>query len=176
MRQRIGSPMLMWTMYGLVLIARVVTIAWAAVKLPDRVASHFDASGVANGWMTRSAYLAFDIGITALMVVGIPMLSGLANGSGAGVNIPNRDYWFRPENRATLQRLLTGDLVFIACATGLLLTWLTLSVVVANQQAVPAMGSWSLLVVVGYALVVVGRTVWMKVSRYAVPMGASAGR
>ena len=173
MRQRIGSSMLMWTVYGLVLVARVVTIAWAAVNLPDNVASHFDASGSANDWTSRSGYLAFDIGITALMMLGLPMLRGLANGSGAGVNIPNRDYWFRPENRATLRRLLTGDLVFIACATGLLLTWLTVSVVVANQKAEPAMGSWSLMVVLGYALVVVGRTVWMKVSRYAVPVGAS---
>ena len=176
MRQRIGSPMLMWTMYGLVLVARVATIVWAAVKLPDRVASHFDASGVANGWMTRSGYLAFDIGLTALMMLGIPMLRGLANGSGVGVNIPNRDYWFRPENRATLKRLMTGDLVFIACATGLLLTWLTVSVVVANQQAVPAMGSWSMLVVGAFVVVVLGRTVWMKVSRYAVPLGAAATR
>lgn len=174
MRQRIGSPMLMWTAYGLVLTARIVTIAWATVNLPDRVASHFDASGAANGWTTRSGYLAFDIGITALMMIGIPMLRGLANGSGTGVNIPNRDYWFRPENRATLKRLLTGDLVFIACATGLLLTWLTISVVLANQQAVPALGSWSLLVVGAFVVVLVGRTVWMKVRRYAVPMGSAA--
>jgi uncharacterized membrane protein len=176
MRQRIGSPMLMWTMYGLVLILRIVTISWAAVKLPDPVASSFGASGAATGWSSRSAYLAFDIGVSALMVLGMPMLSRLANGSGAGVNIPNRDYWFRPENRAMLRRLMTGDLVFIACATGLLLTWVTVSVVIANQQAVPAMGSWSMLVVGAFVVVVVGRTVWMKVSRYAVPMGASAGR
>ncbi len=174
MRQRIGSPMLMWTMYGLVLIVRVVTIVWAAVTLPDQVASHFDASGAANGWMTRGGYLTFDIGITALMMMGMPMLARLADGSGAGVSIPNRDYWFRPENRAMLKRLLTGDMVFIASATGLLLTWLTVSVVLANQQAVPAMGSWSILVVALYTLAIVGRTIWMMVGRYAVPSGAAA--
>jgi uncharacterized membrane protein len=176
MRQRIGSPMLMWTMYAVVLIVRIATIAWAAVRLPDPVASSFGASGAATGWSSRSAYLSFDIGISALMILGMPMLRQLANGSGMGVNIPNRDYWFRLENRATLKRLLTGDLVFIACATGLLLTWLTVSVVTANQQPEPEMGSWSLLVVVLYTLVIVGRTIWMKVRRYAVPLGASAGR
>ncbi len=174
MRQRVGSPMLMWTVYALVLVVRVITIAWAAVMLPDRVATHFDGAGVANGWMTRGGYLTFDIGITALMVLGIPMLRSLANGSGAGVNIPNRDYWFRPENRETLKRLLTGDLVFIASATGLLLTWLTVSVVIANQQPEPSLGSWSLLVVGAFVLAVVGRTVWMVVSRYRVPVGAAA--
>ncbi len=174
MRQRVGSPMLMWTVYGLVLVARVITIAWAAVMLPDRVASHFGASGAANGWMSRSGYLAFDIGITALMMLGFPMLRSLANGSGAGVNIPNKDYWFRPENRETLKRLLTGDLVFIACATGLLLTWLTVSVVIANRQPVPSLGSWSLLVVSAFVLVILARAAWMVVSRYKVPVGAAA--
>jgi uncharacterized membrane protein len=173
-RQRVGPPMLMWTLYGLVLVVRVVTTAWAAVTLPDRVASSFDASGAARGWTTRSGYLALDIGMSAVLMLGMPMLSRLANGSGAGVNIPNREYWFRPENRFLLKRLLTGDLVFIACVTGLLLTWLTVSVVVANRQPEPSLGASSMLVVGAYVLVILARVVWMYVRRYAVPLGDRA--
>lgn len=159
----------MWVLYGLVVLARVASIAWAAARLPERVASHFGGSGTANGWMSRDGYIAFEIGISALLLLGLPMLSTLANGSGAGVNIPHKDYWFQPENRAELRRLLTGDMLFLAGTTGVMLTWLTVSVVRANEQPDPTLGPWSMVVVAGFVLVIVARSVWMATVRYRVP-------
>jgi uncharacterized membrane protein len=174
--RRGGSLTVMWTVYGLVVLGRVVSIAWAAVRLPERVASHFGPSGAADGWTSREGYLALDIGISALVLLGFPMLSAFANGSGAGVNIPHKDYWFRPENRPVLRRLLTGDLLFFASATGVLLTWLTVSVVRANEQPDPSLGRWSMVVVAAFVLVTVVRSVWMASGRYRVPATAAAGR
>lgn len=37
--------------YLTVLVAKVVSLVWAATQLPDRVASHFGGSGAADGWM-----------------------------------------------------------------------------------------------------------------------------
>ncbi|MBI4900980.1 MAG: DUF1648 domain-containing protein [Actinobacteria bacterium] len=172
--RRVGSPVVMWSLYGLVVLARVASIAWAAARLPERVASHFGPSGAADGWTSREGYLALDIGVSALVLLGFPMLSFLANGSGAGVNIPHKDYWFRPENRPTLRRLLTGDLLFFASATGVLLTWLTVSVVRANEQADPSLGQWSMFVVAAFVLVIVVRSVWMVSGRYRVPATEAA--
>jgi len=36
-------------------------------RLPRRMASHFDAAGHANGWMTREAALYFDLGFLAFL-------------------------------------------------------------------------------------------------------------
>lgn len=38
-------------------------------QLPVRMATHFDASGRANGWMSREASLGFALGLTAFMLV-----------------------------------------------------------------------------------------------------------
>jgi serine/threonine-protein kinase len=50
-------------------IALLVLLARTASELPARVATHFGFEGAANGWMERSAYLAF----TAV----VPLLLGL---------------------------------------------------------------------------------------------------
>lgn len=171
--RQVVSPTTTWVLYGLVVLTRAASIAWAAARLPDRVASHFGASGSANGWMSRDGYIAFEIGMSALVLLGLPMLSMLANGSGAGVNIPHKDYWFQPENRAELRRLLTGDMLFLAGATGVLLTWLTVSVVHANEQPDPALGTGSLAVVGAFVLLVVARSIWMATVRYRVPTRAA---
>jgi hypothetical protein len=42
---------------------------WSAWdRLPTSMATHFNATGQANGWMTRAAALNFGLGITALML------------------------------------------------------------------------------------------------------------
>lgn len=38
-------------------------------RLPARMASHFDAAGHANGWMSRETSLAFSLGFMAFMLV-----------------------------------------------------------------------------------------------------------
>ncbi|MBZ5597064.1 MAG: DUF1648 domain-containing protein [Acidobacteriia bacterium] len=38
-------------------------------QLPMRLATHFDASGRANGWMSREASLGFALGLTAFVLV-----------------------------------------------------------------------------------------------------------
>lgn len=65
-----------------------------------------------SGRKARWCYIAFEIGLSALLLFGLPMLSMFANGSGAGVTIPYKDFWFQPENRPVLKRLLTGDMLF----------------------------------------------------------------
>jgi len=42
-------------------------LAWD--QLPVRMATHFNASGQPNGWMSREVSLQFGLGITALMLV-----------------------------------------------------------------------------------------------------------
>ena len=38
-------------------------------RLPDVVASHFDAHGLPNGWQTKTAFFGFFVAITALATV-----------------------------------------------------------------------------------------------------------
>lgn len=157
-------------LYGVAVLCKVLTMVWSAVRLPEHLASHFGASGAADGWSSRSDYLALNIIITILVVVGLPAI-GLAatRGSGMGLSIPNKDYWLRPENRLELRRRLGSDLLFFAAITALLLAWIDVLVVRANESPVQLMGASSWVAMGAYLVVVLGWTVWVATKRYAVP-------
>ena len=69
--------------------------------LPDRVASHFDAGGHPNGWMSRDAF-AWTISLTyAFLGGGLLLLAQvLPRFPNSLINLPNKDYWLAPERRA----------------------------------------------------------------------------
>ncbi|HEY5482205.1 MAG TPA: DUF1648 domain-containing protein [Propionibacteriaceae bacterium] len=163
-----------WTLYGIVVVVRVATLVWVVLQLPDRVATHFGPSGAADGWGTRAGYVAFDVILSAALILGLPMLVTLILAeSGVGLNIPHKEFWLREENRPLLRRRLTGDMLFIGGATGLLLSWIDIEVVRANTLATPAMGASSWIAILLFVVVVVGYTLWMATKRYAIPAGAA---
>ncbi len=89
-------------------------VGFTSRHLPDRVASHFDGSGAANGYMPHGFYVGFMLGV----VVVLPALAvGLTWRSMASpharINLPNKDYWLAPERRAeTIAFLRAGVLWF----------------------------------------------------------------
>lgn len=46
---------------GALYLGFVAYLALSAGALPARVATHFDASGRPNGWMSRSSHVAFTL-------------------------------------------------------------------------------------------------------------------
>jgi uncharacterized membrane protein len=162
-------------LYGIVVVVRIVTVVWASLHLPAQIATHFGPSGAADGWGTRSGYITFDIIISAALVLGLPMLVTLVlRGSGAGLNIPHKDYWMRPENKPLLRRRLMADMLFLGGTTGLLLSWVDVEVVRANALATPVMDATSWVAIVAFVIVTIGYSIWMATVRYAVPMGQRA--
>lgn len=68
--------------------------------LPDRLASHFAASGIPNGWMTKSQFfMAYAALILVAAAVEFWVPRRIANKSDARLNLPNKDYWLAPERR-----------------------------------------------------------------------------
>jgi uncharacterized membrane protein len=70
-------------------------------RLPDRLASHFAASGIPNGWMTKSQFFT----VYAALILPAAALEfwvshRIANRSDARLNLPNKKYWLAPERRA----------------------------------------------------------------------------
>ena len=105
--------------------AYVVVLVWSALVLPDRVPSHFDASGRTDDWTARTTMIAFWTAMGLVVLVGMPALTRLAAaGDGTWVNMPQRskDYWFAPERRAEFRVRFGDDLDGFAALTGALLT------------------------------------------------------
>jgi len=63
-----------WLMW-LVLPLTALRFWWAWDRLPERMATHFNASGEPNGWMTREAALEFGLGMTLLFLVVFTVIS-----------------------------------------------------------------------------------------------------
>jgi len=84
-------------------------IVWAATAqcvhdfplLPDRMASHFGASGMPNGWMTkRQFFMTFLVTLLPSLALEFWVSHQIAKKPDAKLNLPNKEYWLAPERRA----------------------------------------------------------------------------
>jgi hypothetical protein len=146
-------------------------ILLTTASLPDRVASHFGAEGLANGYMTREGYrwfmLFFTVGFPALMVLGI---GGLPRLIPQYTNLPNRDYWLAPERRAQAFDFLTIHALWFGCLLLLFICSVHWLVVQANTQHPPQLANGPFLMSLGLFLgaLVVWTTILMRQFRIPV--------
>ena len=69
--------------------------------LPDRLASHFGASGIPNGWMTKTQFmLMYGVVLLPALAIEFWVSNQIANKPDARLNLPNKEYWLAPERRA----------------------------------------------------------------------------
>lgn len=116
-----------------------------SAALPPIVASHFAASGAANGFMSRGTYVS----IMLLFIVAAPVLIVLfpiaATGSdGKNLNLPHRDYWLAPERRAETIAFLRIHGQWFAAAVSLFLSYVHWLVVRANELRPPRLPSFGM--------------------------------
>ncbi|RTL37110.1 MAG: DUF1648 domain-containing protein [Rhodocyclaceae bacterium] len=149
------------TLAFLVLQAVLTGFVWhSAQTLPPVVASHFSASGIANGFMARQAYV---MGFS-LLLIGIPLLiaflpGSLARRSGSHLNIPNRSYWLAPERRDTTLSFISNHGKWFAAVVSLFLCYVHWLVVQANRLQPPTLSSADILGSLGIFLLAV--VIWL---------------
>jgi uncharacterized membrane protein len=147
--------------FFLYVIAAAVFV-WASSQfLPEVVASHFSASGDANGFMPRASYTWFMVVIVALLPVLVVVLpNSVMSRPKARFNLPNRSHWLAPERRV--------ETVAYLCAASrrfgyLLVTFVGYThwlVVRANSVDPPALNSnWFIGGLVMFAVAVVAQLV-----------------
>jgi uncharacterized membrane protein len=134
-------------------------VSLTASQLPSEVASHFGASGAADAFMPRTAYLILMLALALALPVAIVVVLGtVLRRPRAPINLPNRDYWLGPERRmetiAFLQRhmLRFGSLMIAFIC---FVHWLVVS---ANaREPAHLADSW---MIVGTVLFVVASLLW----------------
>jgi len=110
----------------LVFIALVVLcLAHAAYYyplLPERVASHFGATGQPDGWTGKASFLEAYLTIAAVNAV-LFSLAGylLSRVPDKLISLPNRDYWLSPERRQRTFDFLSRWFLWFGSATLLML-------------------------------------------------------
>lgn len=138
------------TLFILILLAAAGFIGVTSSGMPDTVASHFDAAGMANGYMPRTAYTA----IMLLIGVAVPLVAWLAGSAvyrsqGDNMKLPNRDYWLAPErSEETIDFLVAHTMVF-GCLLALFLCYGHWQVVLANRQVPAQLDSGAFMTALG---------------------------
>lgn len=124
--------------FAALLALAALFIVTSSRQLPSTVASHFAASGVADGFMPRGMYtgfmLALLVGLPALMV----LLTWHSLGrTGSGINLPHKAYWLAPERREATIASLRASLLWFSAGLVVFLCYVHGLVVLAHAQQPP---------------------------------------
>ncbi|MES2732789.1 MAG: DUF1648 domain-containing protein [Bacteroidota bacterium] len=115
------SQLSLYMLFAIGMLA-MLQAAWFYPQLPETVASHFNASGVADGYMSKIGFLVFQvifIPAMGLLFVGIGRLLNQIPAS--LINVPNREYHLSEERKAFTFSVLTNQLRWFGVVTMLLL-------------------------------------------------------
>lgn len=114
----------------------VLLTLWLGSGLPERVASHFNAAGQADGFMGRETFVVLHL----LLIGLLPLLTwlGLMAAAARGkVNMPHAALWLAPPHRGATLRFLAWHGAAMSVALVLLLGVVFVEVVNANSLQTP---------------------------------------
>jgi uncharacterized membrane protein len=102
-----------------------VAIALAAIAqcahdfplLPDRLASHFNAAGTPNGWMSKTQFLwVYALVLIPALAIEFWVSRKIASKSDAQLNLPHKEYWLAPKRRAATFAYFESFCAWYGCA------------------------------------------------------------
>jgi uncharacterized membrane protein len=138
--------------------------------LPDRLASHFSASGISNGWMTKPQFfITYAVMLLPALVVEFWASHRIANKPDAKLRLPNEEYWLTPERRAETFCYFESFFAWYGCALLLVEVFAMGLAMRANFDAPPQLPTRPIVfVVVGFVLFNVTAVIAMY-RRFALP-------
>ena len=128
--------------------------------IPDRVASHFSASGAANGWMSKPTYFAFYaalVGVAFAVEFLVPL--SVAKTRAARMNLPNKEFWLGPARQEKTRAYLKRHFAWYGCAFLALEVSAMEMATRANMKAEPTLPITPVLFLLGAFLLY--NVVWM---------------
>ncbi len=140
----------------------IAWVNWTSGALPQTVPSHFNAAGVPDGWMNKSAYLVFIQVLGLCLPLAIPVVGGLCTLLPDWmINLPHKDYWLAPERRTETRFYIIRQSLWVSCLILLLIAGahqLTVTASHTQPAHLPMQFFWPLL-----AGFVVAILVWLVV-------------
>ena len=126
--------------YSVLLLLLIQTIYYYP-KLPEQMASHFNASGQPDDWTGKQSFFLIMWGTYLLLTVIFAAMGPLLNRIPESmVNLPNRQYWFAPERKQETVRILSIYMLWMGSSTLVLLLAIMHTTIEANIGADPRIG------------------------------------
>jgi uncharacterized membrane protein len=113
--------------------ANVVLIIVSLIVLPDTVASHFGRGGVPNGWMPKESNAAIFLAMDAFIFLVLLVSPSLVFKFPASmINLPNKGYWLKAENKPLAKEIFAGLIMEFGTALFAFMLFIMLLLVDAN--------------------------------------------
>lgn len=104
------------SLFFVILAAGIVQCVRDFPLLPERLASHFGASGMPNGWMIKSQFfIVYAVVIIPAVVLEFWLPRRIAKNPNT-LNLPNKEYWLAPERRALTFGYIEAFCAWYGCA------------------------------------------------------------
>ncbi|MDO5698702.1 MAG: hypothetical protein Q4G51_12100 [Dermatophilus congolensis] len=161
-------------LFALSCVLYAMAVAWAWIALPEGpIPSHWSTlgPGPADGWSSRGGTLGFMVGMGIFVggifaaIMAIFMTSKLF----PGLNIPNKDYWTRPENIDETRRRSLTDMGTFGAATMLLLIDMVVMTVFAARTPNGQSPPWSGVAFGVFMAYAIWFTIWTATKRWKIP-------
>jgi uncharacterized membrane protein len=130
-----------WSVFIVLLLFAILYVTGTASQLPPTVASHFNAAGHPNAFMSRSGYtrfiLCFAVGFPIVIVAILTAVYSRAT----EMKLPNREYWLAPQRIGQTRSFLVAHGVWfgsLLVTLGCFVHWQELS---ANRLLPPHLSS-----------------------------------
>jgi serine/threonine-protein kinase len=105
------------TLFFAIVLAAIAQCVHDFPQLPARMASHFAASGMPNGWMTKSQFfITYAMVFLPALAVEFWVARRIAKKPDAKINLPNKEYWLAPERRAETFAYFESFFAWYGCA------------------------------------------------------------
>lgn len=126
-----------------------------APRLPERMASHFSASGDPNGWSSPTQFFGLIFAISGLYLLTFLLCPLLLKVVPARlVNLPNRDYWLTPERLPLAMRHMGSLMLEFAMMSQLLMVFAVQLVIEANLSNPTRLSGHLTVALMGYFIFV----------------------
>ena len=137
-----------------IVLAAIVQCVHDFPLLPDRMASHFAASGIPNGWMTKPQFfIAYALLMLPAAALEFWVSHRIANKPDAKLNLPNKEYWLAPERRVQTFAYFESFFAWYGCVFLFVLVFAMGLAMRANLETPPQLPTGRIVsVIAGFVL------------------------
>ena len=132
------STRLPWLVFLAITVVALIAWGHSYNQMPERMASHFNAGGVPNGWMTKNQFFTLNVILIAVAgFSGFYPARKIARVPTSKINLPNKEYWLDPVRREDTLAYFQQWFAWFGCAILLLVVLVMQLVIESNRSPVP---------------------------------------
>lgn len=161
-----------WSIVAVAFLTSIGLAIFGWMQLPEKVASHFDAAGQPDGWMSKTKFLAIMLAVHGFVVVTMLFVGRVMRYTPVSLlNFPNRDYWLAEQRREATIAETENMMAWIAAGSAIFIDvmfWFALEANLDQGQELNSTATW---IAVGILLVWLFAFLFVRLRKYyRVPM------